>query len=81
MSAQHTFGRVTFREDGDANHEAAAAAWRAAAADPFITDYMRQLCLAAARDQDRQAAGEPGRCLCCGKTPEQHQQRLFPWIR
>lgn len=62
-------------------HEAAAAAWRAAAAGPYQTEEMRQLCLRAALDQDRQAAGEPGRCLCCGKTVERHQQRMFPWVK
>ena len=62
-------------------HEAAAAAWREAASDPYQTEEMRQLCLKAALDQDRQSAGEPSRCLCCGKTQEQHHQRMFPWVK
>lgn len=64
-----------------AKHKAAASAWREAAAYPYQTEYMRQLCLRAAAEQDRRANGEPGKCLCCGKTTEQHNQRMFAWMQ
>lgn len=69
------------KDESIAKHKAAASAWRSAAEDTNQTEYMRQLCLRAAAEQDRQANGEPGKCLCCGKTSEQHNQRMFAWIK
>jgi hypothetical protein len=56
-------------------HEQAAAQWREFAADPNIAPQLRARALQAAAEQDRQAAGEPARRLCCAKPFPTHQHR------